>query len=75
MRRLLVLMAGLGVLPAATGCCHTAGFCDCYPPVTPCCVYGLYPPAVFEHAVAVAAPAAPDAPAVPERLAPPREGQ
>jgi len=30
---------------------------------------------VFEHAVAVAAPAAPDAPAVPERLAPPREGQ
>ena len=72
MRRLLVFLAGLGVLPAATGCCHTAGFCDCYPPVTPCCVYGLYPPAVFEHALTVAAP---EAPAAPERLAPPREGQ
>ena len=45
MRRLLVLLAGLGVLPAATGCYHTAGKCDCVPPVQPCCIYGLYPPA------------------------------
>ena len=72
MRRLLVLLAGLGVLPAAAGCQHMAGVCDCYPPVQPCCIYGLYPPALYEHATAVAAP---DAPPVPERLAPPREGQ
>ena len=72
MRRLLVMLAGLGVLPAATGCCHTAGFCDCQPPVNMCCVYGLYPPALFEHAMMAAAP---EPPAAPERLAPPRKGQ
>jgi len=75
MRRLLVFLAGLGVLPAATGCCHTAGYCDCYPPVNSCCLYGLYPPAVYEHALTVAAPEPPAVPAAPERLAPPREGQ
>jgi hypothetical protein len=44
MRRLLVLLAGVG-LTSATGCYHTGGKCDCAPPVQPCCIYGLYPPA------------------------------
>ena len=44
MRRLAILLACAGVLPAV-GCYHTGGKCDCYPPVQPCCIYGLYPPA------------------------------
>jgi hypothetical protein len=72
MRRLIVLLAGLGVLPAATGCCHTAGYCDCVPAVNLCCLYGLYPPSLLEHATAVPAQ---EPTSAPERLAPPREGQ
>jgi hypothetical protein len=80
MRRLIVLLAGLGVLPAAAGCVHTAGYCDCVPAVNLCCLYGLYPPGLLEHATGVPAAGAAvvpghDAPAHPERLAPPREGQ
>ena len=45
MRRLFVLLAGVGLMSASVGCCHVAGKCDCAPPVQPCCIYGLYPPA------------------------------
>jgi hypothetical protein len=45
MRRLFVLLAGVGLMSVTTGCCHVAGKCDCAPPVQPCCIYGLYPPA------------------------------
>ena len=75
MRRLLVLLAGLGVLPAAAGCQHTAGFCDCQAPVNPCCQYGLYP--AEAPVVAAAPPPAGEPPmAIPthERLGLPREG-
>jgi hypothetical protein len=44
MRRLLILLAGV-CLVHATGCYHIAGKCDCTPPIQPCCMYGLYPPA------------------------------
>ena len=44
MRRLVVLLAGVGLIPAMTGCYHVAGKCDCAPPIQPCCIYGLYPP-------------------------------
>jgi hypothetical protein len=44
MRRLLVLLAGV-CLTHAAGCYHVGGKCDCVPPVQPCCIYGLYPPA------------------------------
>jgi hypothetical protein len=43
MRRLLVLIAGIGMLQAASGCKQIAGVCDCAPPLQPCCIYGLYP--------------------------------
>jgi hypothetical protein len=45
MRRLFVLLAGVGLLHTSAGCYHVAGKCDCAPPVQPCCIYGLYPPA------------------------------
>ena len=45
MRRLFVLLAGVVSMSASMGCCHVAGKCDCTPPVQPCCIYGLYPPA------------------------------
>jgi hypothetical protein len=44
MRRLFVLLAGV-CLTHTVGCYHVAGKCDCAPPVQPCCIYGLYPPA------------------------------
>jgi hypothetical protein len=44
MRRLFVLLAGFGLMSVSAGCCH-CGICDCTPPVQPCCIYGLYPPA------------------------------
>jgi hypothetical protein len=44
MRRLFILLAGIGLLSANAGCVHT-GTCDCMPPIQPCCIYGLYPPA------------------------------
>ncbi len=63
MRRLFVLVAGLGLLHSAAGCYHIAGKCDCMPPIQPCCMYGLYPagyagPAVGPHAVETPAPEA-----------------
>jgi hypothetical protein len=45
MRRLFVMFAGVGLVSAMTGCYHVAGKCDCAPPIQPCCIYGLYPPA------------------------------
>jgi hypothetical protein len=45
MRRLFVLLAGAGLMSASAGCYHVSGKCDCAPPVQPCCIYGLYPPA------------------------------
>ena len=45
MRRLFILLAGVGLISASAGCCHVGGKCDCAPPVQPCCIYGLYPPA------------------------------
>jgi hypothetical protein len=80
MRRLLVLVAALGALPAITGCWqHTAGYCDCRPPIQPCCIYGLYPaeahPAVPPaHAQPPVVPVVPVAPINQERLGAPREG-
>jgi len=74
MRRILVLLAGVGMLPAAVGCKHTAGFCDCQPPIHPCCQYGLYPATLYEHATVPAAQEPPVATPEKERLGPPREG-
>jgi hypothetical protein len=47
MRRLFVLLAGVGLISTSMGCCCTCirGKCDCVPPIQPCCIYGLYPPA------------------------------
>lgn len=58
MRRLVVLGAGLMLVHAA-GCKHVAGFCDCAPPVHPCCIYGLYPEGHGGPGVVPAAAAAP----------------
>jgi hypothetical protein len=44
MRQVFVLLAGV-CLTHAAGCYHIAGKCDCSPPIQPCCMYGLYPPA------------------------------
>jgi hypothetical protein len=70
MRRLFVLVAGVGLLHAAAGCQHIAGFCDCAPPIQPCCLYGLYPPG---HGAPVAAPpAAAPSMAAPSMAEPPQ---
>jgi len=50
--RLIKIMAGL-VLVSGLGCQHIAGFCDCAPPVHPCCIYGLYPSGDYVHAAVV----------------------
>ena len=42
MRRIAVILAGLGALSAGIGCQHTAGRCDCWPITSPCLKYGLY---------------------------------
>lgn len=52
-------VAGFGLLIGAVGCHHTAGFCDCNPPITPCCMYGLHPAA--DYSIVVPAIAAGDA--------------
>ena len=44
MRQVFVLLAGV-CLTHAVGCYHVGGKCDCVPPIQPCCMYGLYPPA------------------------------
>ena len=74
MRRLLVVVAGLGLLHGAAGCQHVAGFCDCAPPVKPCCIYGLYPAdyAIMPVAASAAQPEPPPAvPPGPETVPPP----
>ena len=80
MRRLMVLMAGVGLLHAAAGCKHLAGICDCAPPVQPCCIYGLYPahPVTVVPAGAVERPAevvpeTPKEPLTKERIGYPRD--
>ena len=77
MRRILVILAGLGVLQAAAGCqCgHLAGKCDCVPPVHPCSQYGLYAPEPAVPSAHAAVGDTVDAPApVREKLPAPREG-
>lgn len=41
MRRVMVLLAGVFLLPAAMGCCFTAGQCDCDPGCDRCTMYGI----------------------------------
>lgn len=65
MRRLVVLGAGLLLVHVASGCQHVAGFCDCAPPIQPCCIYGLYPEVYAGPAVVPAAAVAPAVPALP----------
>lgn len=57
MRQLFVLLAGV-CLTHAVGCYHIAGKCDCIPPIQPCCMYGLYPPAAGYPVLPATAPAA-----------------
>ena len=80
MRRLMVLVAGVGLLHAASGCKHIAGKCDCAPPIQPCCMYGLYPanalPVVPAGAVERPAEVVPETPKEPltkERIGYPRD--
>ena len=61
MRRLFVLLAGVGLMSAGAGCYHVGGKCDSDPPVQPCCIYGLYPPA-FGMPVLPPSPTPPAAP-------------
>ena len=81
MRRLIVIVAGVALLPT-TGCYHIAGKCDCAPPVQPCCMYGLYPaggmPVVPASAVEVPAaaegsPQMPREPITKEKIGYPRD--
>jgi hypothetical protein len=58
MRRLFVVLAGV-CLTHSVGCYHVAGKCDCAPPVQPCCIYGLYPPAAGWPVMPAAATASP----------------
>src|SRR5262245_24719197 len=44
MRRLLVVLAGIAMVPAGLACQHTAGKCDCLPPLPHCTKYGLFMP-------------------------------
>ena len=78
MRRILVILAGLGILQGVTGCCcsHVAGKCDCTPPIHPCSQYGLYaaeapPPPPIQQA-SYTEPVKESAPK--EKLGAPREG-
>ena len=77
MRRILVILAGLGVLPGAVGCYHLAGKCDCQPPIHPCSQYGLYaaepPPPPHIQQASYNEPVRDEAP-MKEKLPAPREG-
>ena len=87
MRRLLILVVGVGLAHAAAGCefAHDyksrciAGKCDCMPLIQPCSMYGLYPavahgPGTPATAVEVSADPAPaKAPVTKERLELPKE--
>jgi hypothetical protein len=44
MRRLLVILAGVAMVSTGLACQHTAGKCDCEPPLPHCSKYGLYTP-------------------------------
>jgi hypothetical protein len=45
MRRLAMVMFGLGLLLAVEGCRHTAGVCDCEQPPPPCAGHASAVPA------------------------------
>jgi hypothetical protein len=61
MRQLFVLLAGV-CLTHAVGCYHIAGKCDCSPPIQPCGMYGLYPPAAGYPVLPATPPATAPAP-------------
>jgi hypothetical protein len=42
MRRFVVLVAALAILPSGLACHHLAGKCDCWQNSSLCCKYGLY---------------------------------
>ena len=81
MRRYVIILAGLSIIPTGIACQHTAGKCDCNPITPPCAKYGLYAgecaPAT-QHAVpapvikeeapkkAVYVPVIPESPVTPE---------
>jgi hypothetical protein len=44
MRRFFVILAGISVVSTGMACQHTAGRCDCLPPLPHCTKYGLYTP-------------------------------
>jgi hypothetical protein len=44
MRRLCVILAGIAMVPTGLACQHTAGKCDCQPPLPHCTKYGLFVP-------------------------------
>ena len=80
MRRVLVILAGLGVLQGVVGCqcSHIAGKCDCQPPIHPCSQYGLYaaeppPPPVIQQASYTEPARDEAAPTRKEKLPAPRE--
>jgi hypothetical protein len=52
--RLNKILAGLSLICGAVGCHHTAGFCDCNPPVQPCALYGMYPATGYNQVPVVA---------------------
>lgn len=54
MRRFFVILAGFAVISSGLACQHTAGKCDCRPPLPNCNKYGLY---TAEMAAEHAAPA------------------
>lgn len=44
MRRLCAIFAGFALIPTGMACQHTAGKCDCLPPLPHCSKYGLFTP-------------------------------
>lgn len=47
MRQLLVVLAGVAMMSNGVACQHTAGKCDCLPPLPHCTKYGLFTPEMF----------------------------
>ncbi len=52
MRRLFVILAGLAIVSTGLACQHTAGKCDCTPPLPHCTKYGLFTPEMANDTVA-----------------------
>ena len=64
MRRFFVILAGFGMISSGLACQHTAGKCDCTPPLANCNKYGLYASeTAVEHAVPAQQMMQPAAPA------------